>query len=94
MKIDPKDIMTKRIYINGSVFSIDPIQNAAAYARATFSDTEAVNIWVDDGDSRRLRFSVKQPYNGNRFSTIGSITDGLIVGTDTNVEWDITVAPV
>ncbi len=71
--------------IAGVVYALDVIRDADAYARATFSDVSAVRYRAEGA---RLYFTVLGSVSGNR--TLSELTDGLIVGTDSNVTWDIT----
>ena len=83
--------MNYKVRLSGSVYALDPIRDEIAYARATFSDLRQVYVTLDKNDPARLNFIVKTTQLMTPDTTIQEMTDGIIVGGDTNVRWDIEI---
>lgn len=83
-RVPNEDKMVYKTKLAGIVHALDPIRNADAYARATFSDLSVVRYRAE---GKRLYFTVVGTITGDM--TLSELTDGLIVGNDTNVTWDI-----
>ena len=83
--------MTKKVFINGSVFSVDPVRSVGAYASRTFTDVDAVNYWIDSENPKEIRFSVIKPQFVNDNDSLDTITEGLFLGDDRNVQWRLEV---
>ena len=79
----------KAVFIKGSVFSLDPIRSAKAYARATFINPGSVDVWVSSENDKELCFSVKVPRTVSSLTTLDEVTDGIVIGDDTNVVWNL-----
>ena len=83
--------MNYKVKLSGSVYALDPIRNVVAYARATFSDMSVVYCTIDERDPARLNFIIKTTQVMTPDTTIQEMTDGIIVGDDTNVVWNIDI---
>ena len=79
----------KKVFITGSVFSVDPVRSIGAYASRTFTDVEAVNYWMDSENPKEIHFSVIRPQFVEDNATFSDITDGLFIGDDRNVTWKL-----
>ena len=79
----------KKVFISGSVYSVDPVRSVGAYAYKTFTDTEAVNYWLDSENPKQIHFTVIRPQMVKDTATVSEITDGLFLGDDRNVTWNI-----
>ena len=79
----------KKVFISGSVFSVDPVRSVGAYAYKTFSDVEAVNYWLDEENPKEIHFTVIRPQFVEDNATVADITDGLFLGDDRNVTWKL-----
>ena len=85
--------MSFKVFITGSVYSLDPVRNVNAYARATFADLDAVTYSVDPNNSKKIDFSVLNPQTFAGSPTLTEVTEGLIRGDDnnTNIVWNFKV---
>ena len=77
------------VTIRGYVYSIDPVRNVDAYARATFSDLSSIRYEIDKTDSHKINFVVRRNQVLTDNNTITDITDGIVIGRDTNVTWSV-----
>ena len=83
----------KKVSISGSVFALDPIRNIDAYARATFSDTRFIEYSYGATD-KEITFSVIKDQTVSSLTTLNELTEGIIVGDDTNVVWNVSYRTV
>ena len=84
----------KKVFISGSVFSIDPVRSVKAYARATFADISSVNYWISPENDKEIRFSVIRPQTVSSLTTLDEVTEGIVIGDDTNVTWNVEIKTV
>jgi len=84
----------KEVFITGSVFSIDPVRSVSAYARATFTDLSAIDVWLSPENNKEVRFSVIRPQTVSSLTTLDEVTEGIIKGDDTNVRWNVEIKTV
>jgi len=79
----------KKVSISGSVFALDPIRNIDAYARATFANLNSIEYSYGATD-KEIAFSVRRDQTVSSLTTLNEVTEGIIVGDDTNVVWSVT----
>jgi len=84
----------KKVFISGSVFSLDPVRSVTAYARATFADISSVTVWLSPENDKEIRFSVNRPQTVSSLTTLDEVTEGIVIGDDTNVVWNVEIKSV
>ena len=83
----------KRVIISGTVYALDPIRNIDAYARATFADTRTISYEYGKSD-KSIAFTVIRDQTVSSLTTLEELTEGIIIGTDENVVWNIVYQSV
>ena len=83
--------MNYQVKVSGTIHSLDPIISPKGYARGTFTNPNDVSV---EAVGKKLFFTCYTTHKMTPNDSIKDITDGILKGDDSNVEWNIELKPI
>ena len=83
--------MNYQVKVSGTIHSLDPIISPKGYARACFNNPNEVSVAAE---GKKLHFICYTSHKMIGKASISDITDGILKGDDSNVEWNIELKAI